>query len=262
MAPLCWLSFRGGQGGSHAPCGAWAVVDVVRAPLADGAVKKPHRRQIGRLRGDRKPFRGSPERLVGPSTQPSERPQSRIFGRGDFFTAPDARGSVEVRGEEEESAGAHRFCDLAEGRLPPGGVVRQGAISWVMFWVSCWFCLGLCWVYVWFFEPGPESDVLCFQSLLGYIHRMELFGAFSALWRAFATWGGGRVCCAGAGGSKSKGLVLLDAEQALTLSLYQVVKERMAVMGVNLLILCGIECCDWRGLTPAAGGVMMRVCSM
>ena len=44
-----------------------------------------------------------------------------------------ARSSVEVRGEEEESAGAHRFCDLAEGRLPPGGVVRIGAISWVMF---------------------------------------------------------------------------------------------------------------------------------
>ena len=60
----------------------------------------------------------------------------------------------------------------------------------------------------------------------------------------------------------SKGLVLLDAEQALTLSLYQVVKERMAVMGVNLLILCEIECCDWRGLTPAADGAMMRVCSM
>jgi hypothetical protein len=35
----------------------------------------------------------------------------------------------------------------------------------------------------------------------------------------------------------SKGLVLLDAEQALTLSLYQVVKERMAVMGANLLII-------------------------
>jgi hypothetical protein len=44
-----------------------------------------------------------------------------------------ARGSVEVRGEEEESAGAHRFCDLAKCRLPPSGVVCQGAISWVMF---------------------------------------------------------------------------------------------------------------------------------
>ena len=92
-----------------------------------------------------------------------------------------ARGSVEVRGEEEESAGAHRFCDLAEGRLPPGGVVRQGAISWVMFSVFCWFCLGLCWVYAGFSGPSPESDVLCFQSLLGYIHHMEFFGAFRPL---------------------------------------------------------------------------------
>ena len=68
----------------------------------------------------------------------------------------DARGSVEVWGEEEESAGAHRFCDLAKCRLPPSGVVRQGAISWVMFSVFCWFCLGLCWVYVGFLDRVPR----------------------------------------------------------------------------------------------------------
>ena len=39
------------------------------------------------------------------------------------------------------------------------------------------FMLGLCWVS----GPSPESDVLCFQSLLGYIHHMEFFGAFRPL---------------------------------------------------------------------------------
>jgi hypothetical protein len=41
----------------------------------------------------------------------------------------------------------------------------------------------------------------------------------------------------GRGWRMSKGLVLLDAEQALTLSLYQIVKERMAGCEVNLLII-------------------------
>ena len=110
---------------------------------------------------------------------------------------------------------------------------------------------------------SPSKKVVCFQQLLGYSHH---FGPLEAILGPLA---GGchlgrwqRLAPRRGGGSKSKGLVLLDAEQALTLSLYQVVKERMAVMGVNLLILCEIECCDWRGLTPAAGSAMMRVCSM
>lgn len=135
-----------------------------------------------------------------------------------------------------DEMGEHRFCDRAEGRLPPGGVVRQGAISWVLLSVFCWFCLGLCWVYVGFSGPSPEGDVLCFQSLLGYIHRMELFGPFRPLGGRLPL---GKVASFGtpARGRKSKGLVLLDAEQALILSLYQIVKERMAGCEVNLLIL-------------------------
>jgi hypothetical protein len=117
----------------------------------------------------------------------------------------DADGGLGGEGEEEGAAGEHGYYDIADCSLPPGGVVRRGAISWVMFSVFCWFCLGLCWVYAGFSGPSPESDVLCFQSLLGYIHRMELFGPFSAPWRAFATWGGGRFWRAGARGSRQKG---------------------------------------------------------
>jgi hypothetical protein len=147
-----------------------------------------------------------------------------------------ARGSVEVRGEEEESAGAHRFCDLAEGRLPPGGVVRQGAISWVMFSVFCWFCLGLCWVYVGFLDRVPRV----MSCVFNHFWVISTIWSFSGLFGPLAgvchleRW---QVLARRRGGSKSKGLVLLDAEQALTLSVYQVVKERMAVMGANLLII-------------------------
>ena len=90
-----------------------------------------------------------------------------------------ARGSVEVRGEEEESAGAHRFCDLAEGRLPPGGVVRQGAISWVMFSVFCWFCLGLCWVYVGFLDRVPRV----MSCVFNHFWVISTVWSFSGLFR-------------------------------------------------------------------------------
>jgi hypothetical protein len=62
----------------------------------------------------------------------------------------DADGGLGGEGEEEGAAGEHRYYDIADCSLPPGGVVRRGAISWVMFSVFCWFCLGLCWVYVGF----------------------------------------------------------------------------------------------------------------
>ena len=71
--------------------------------------------------------------------------------------------------------------------------------------VFLWFMLG----FLGFFGPGPESDVICFQSFLGYIHRMELFGAFSAPWRAFATWEGGKFWRTGAGEESQKGLFCL-----------------------------------------------------
>jgi hypothetical protein len=109
---------------------------------------------------------------------------------------------------------------------------------------------------------SPSKNVVCFQQLLGYFHH---FGPLEAIFGPLAGGchlGRWQILARRGGGSKSKGLVLLDAEQALTLSLYQVVKERMAVMGFNLLILLDIECCDWRGLTPASGSAMMRVCSM
>ena len=98
------------------------------------------------------------------------------------------------------------------------------------------YSVGFVWVYVGFSGPSPEGDVLCFQSLLGYIHRMELFGPFRPLGGRLPL---GKVASFGtpARGRKSKGLVLLDAEQALILSFYQIVKERMAGCEVKLLIL-------------------------
>jgi hypothetical protein len=84
---------------------------------------------------------------------------------------------------------------------------------------------------------SPGKKTVCFQQLLGYFHHFwHLEAAFGPLaggchlgrWQVLARPGRGRM---------SKGLVLLDAEQALTLSLYQFVKERRAVTGVNLLIL-------------------------
>ena len=72
------------------------------------------------------------------------------------------------------------------------------------------------------------------------------FWVISTVWSfsgLFRTLGGrlplGKVASFGtpARGRKSKGLVLLDAEQALILSFYQIVKERMAGCEVKLLIL-------------------------
>ena len=53
-------------------------------------------------------------------------------GGGAFDEAVMVAGDVGGDGEGDE-LGEHRFRDLAEGRLPLGGVVRQEAISWVMF---------------------------------------------------------------------------------------------------------------------------------
>jgi hypothetical protein len=78
---------------------------------------------------------------------------------------------------------------------------------------------------------SPGKKVVYFQQLLGYFHH---FGALEAIFGPLAG-----VCHLGRwqslsrrrGGVMSKGLVLLDAEQALTLSLYQVVKERRGCFG-------------------------------
>ena len=53
-------------------------------------------------------------------------------GGGAFDEAAMVAGDVAGDGDGDEM-GEHRFCDLAEGCLPLGGVARQGAISWVMF---------------------------------------------------------------------------------------------------------------------------------
>ena len=45
----------------------------------------------------------------------------------------DADGRLGGEGEEEGAAGEHRYYDIADHDLPPGRVVRKGAISWVMF---------------------------------------------------------------------------------------------------------------------------------
>jgi hypothetical protein len=147
-----------------------------------------------------------------------------------------ARSSVEVRGRRKSRRERIGFAILRSVVYHRVGWYARGRFLGLCFRYS----VGFVWVYVGFMLGFLDRVPRVMSCVFNHFWVISTVWSFSGLFGPLAgvchleRW---QVLARRRGGSKSKGLVLLDAEQALTLSLYQVVKEQMAVMGANLLIL-------------------------